>query len=203
MSLPCLHTVRQAYMLAGRCASKGRIGPRRDRAAAGQGGGCRRDHLRSARRPVRWTCSRGPSQNAPSPSTERWQLDLPSAERHLAVDTAAAPRGPLNLMAPLRATQHFPVRLHHRLQDLQTGRDAQAMECFPDTVDHAEDRQRHLDRDGSRAGGGGRTSSASHASPWVAVSFFDCIPCPTTGQGQEPPPASSQLKFNSVRDIPA
>ena len=35
----------------------------------------------------------------------------------------------------------------------QTGRDAQAMECFPDTVDHAEDRQRHLDRDGSRVGG--------------------------------------------------
>ena len=82
-----------------------------------------------------------------------WQLDLPSAERHLAVDTAAAPRGPLDLMAPLRATQHFPVRLHHRLQNLQTGRDAQAMECFPDTVDHAEDRQRHLDRDGSRVGG--------------------------------------------------
>ena len=36
----------------------------------------------------------------------------------------------------------------------------------------------------------------------VAVSFSDCIPCPTTGQGQEPPPASHQLKFNSVRDIP-
>ena len=46
----------------------------------------------------------------------------------LAVDTAAAPHGPLDLMAPLRATQHFPVRLHHRLQNLQTGRDAQAME---------------------------------------------------------------------------
>ena len=36
----------------------------------------------------------------------------------------------------------------------------------------------------------------------MAVSFSDCIPCPTTGQGQEPPPASHQLKFNSVRDIP-
>ena len=49
----------------------------------------------------------------------------------------------------------------------------------------------------------GRTSSACHVSPWVAVSFSDCIPCPTTGQGQEPPPASHQLKFNSVRDIPS
>ena len=27
-------------------------------------------------------------------------------------------------MAPLRTTQDFPVRLHHRLQDLQPGRDA-------------------------------------------------------------------------------
>ena len=37
----------------------------------------------------------------------------------------------------------------------------------------------------------------------MAVSFSDCIPRPTTGQGQEPPPASHQLKFNSVRDIPS
>ena len=36
---------------------------------------------------------------------------------------------------------------------LQPGRDAQAMERFPDTVDHAEHRQRYLDRDGSRVGG--------------------------------------------------
>ena len=104
-------------------------------------------------------------------------------------------------MAPLRATQHFPVRLHHRLQNLQTGRDAQAMECFPDTVDHAEDRQRHLDRDGARAGGlAGRLPPVMLRHGWQSP--FDCIPCPTTGQGQEPPPASSQLKFNSVRDIP-
>ena len=81
------------------------------------------------------------------------QLDLPPAECHLAVDTPSAPRGPLDLMAPLRTTQDFPVSLHHRLQDLQPGRDAKAMERFPDTVDHAEDRQRHLDRDGARAGG--------------------------------------------------
>ena len=64
----------------------------------------------------------------------------------------APPCGPLDLMAPLRTTQDFPIRLHHRLQDLQPGRDAQAMERFPDTIDHTEDRQRHLDRDGSRAG---------------------------------------------------
>ena len=35
------------------------------------------------------------------------------------------------------------------LESLQGG----ALERFPDTVDHAEDRQRHLDRDGSRAWG--------------------------------------------------
>ena len=75
---------------------------------------------------------------------------MPAAERHLAVDAPAAPRGPLDLVAPLRATQGFPIRLHHRLQDLQTGRDAQAMERFPDTVEHAEHRQRHLNRDGFR-----------------------------------------------------
>ena len=88
-----------------------------------------------------------------APHAEPRQLDLPPAERHLAVDTPSAPRGPLDLMAPLRTTQDFPVRLHHRLQDLQPGRDAQAMERFADTVDHAEHRQRHLDRDGSRVGG--------------------------------------------------
>ena len=88
-----------------------------------------------------------------APHSEPRQLDLPPAERHLAVDTPATPRGPLDLMASLRATQHFPVRLHHRLQDLQPGRNAQSMERFPDPVHHAEHRQRHLDRDGSRVGG--------------------------------------------------
>ena len=43
--------------------------------------------------------------------------DLPSPEHDLTVRAPAAPRGPLDLVAPLRATQNFPLRLHHRLQD--------------------------------------------------------------------------------------
>ena len=65
---------------------------------------------------------------------------------------------------------------------------------LPDTVDHPE-------RTGSGTWGIGRTSSACHASPWVAVSFSDCIPCPTTGQGQEPPPRFTSVQFNSVQNI--
>ena len=136
-----------------------------------------------------------------APHPEPWQLDLPSAERHLAVDTAAAPRGPLDLVATLRATQHFPIRLHHRLDDLQTGRDAQAMECFPDTVD--------TPRTGSgtwivtgRELGGWPGVFRRHASPWVAVSFLIASPVLPQDRGRSPPPASHQLKFNSVRDIP-
>ena len=102
-------------------------------------------------------------------------LDLTAAERHLAVDTPAAPRRPLDLVAPLRATQRFPIRLHHRLQDLQPGRDAQAMERFPDTVDHAEHRQRHLDGAGTvepahvAGHGTDREDSALHTSGEAAT----------------------------------
>ena len=53
------------------------------------------------------------------------------------------------------------------------------MECFPDTVDHAEDRQRHLNRDGSRAGGlAGRLPPVMLRRGWQSPFF--CTPCPTT-----------------------
>ena len=60
-----------------------------------------------------------------APPAEPRQLHLPPAKRHLAVYTPAAPHGPLDLVAPLRPAQDFPIRLHHRLQDMHPGRDAQ------------------------------------------------------------------------------
>ena len=119
-----------------------------------------------------------------APHPEPRHLDLPPAERHRTLDTPAAPRGPLDLVAPLRATQYCPVRLHHRLQDLQPRRDAQAVERFSDTVHHAEHRPRHLNRDGSGVGG------LAGSLPRVMLRHGGL------------PLDSHQLKTNSVRDIP-
>ena len=44
-----------------------------------------------------------------APHPEPRHLDLPPAERHRTLHTPAAPRGPLDLVAPLRATQYCPV----------------------------------------------------------------------------------------------
>ena len=127
-------------------------------------------------------------------------LDLTAAERHMAVDTPAAPRGPLDLVAPLRATQGFPIRLHHRLQDLQTGRDAQAMESLPDTVDHAEHRQGHLNRDGLRAGGlAGLLPPVMLRHGWLSSFLNAPLSYHRTGARSRHP---LHLKFNSLRDIP-
>ena len=165
---------------------------------------CSRSSRRSVRFfTLRWRPSRSrspESRSVVSCSTVRCSALISSSCS--VVDTPSAPRGPRDLMAPLRTTQDFPVRLHHRLQDLQPGRDAKAMDRFPDTVDHAEHPAGAPGSWRVASWGGVRTSSACHASPWVAVSFSDCIPCPTTGQGQKLPPASHQPKINSVRDIP-
>ena len=108
-----------------------------------------------------------------TPHPEPRHLDLPPAERHRTLDTPAAPRGPLDLVAPLRATQHCPVRLHHRLQDLQPRRDAQAVERFSDPVHHPEHRQRHLNRDGSRVGGlAGRLPPVMLSHGWQSPFLF-------------------------------
>ena len=127
------------------------------------GPACPRTGASTPRRRPRPACARPagrwppPIGSSPAglrhPSSARGAAAARPAARRVGLSTLVAPRGPLDLMAPLRTTQDFPVRLHHRLQDLQPGRDAKAMERFPDTVDHAEHRQRHLDRDGSRAGG--------------------------------------------------
>ena len=64
--------------------------------------------------------------------------------------------------------------------------------AFPVTVDHPEDRQRYPDRDGLRPGAlAGRLPPVMLRHGWH---LSDCTSCPTTGRGQEPPPASHQLK---------
>ena len=49
-----------------------------------------------------------------APHSEPWQLALPPAKGHLAVYTPAAPRGPLALVAPLRATRGRSLALPWR-----------------------------------------------------------------------------------------
>ena len=90
----------------------------------------RRPRPACARPAGRWPPPIGSSPGAlrrrrSAPHSELRQLELPPAKRHLPVDTPAPPRGPLDLMAPLRTTQDVPIRPYHRLQDLQPGRDAQ------------------------------------------------------------------------------
>ena len=135
-----------------------------------------------------------------APQAEPRQFHLPPAKRHLAVYTSAAPHGSLDLVAPLRATHDFPIRFHHRLQDLHPGRDAQAMERFPDTVHHAEHRQRHLNRDGSRAGGlAGSLPPVMLRHGWLSSFLNAPLSYHRTGARSRHP---LQVKFNSVRDIP-
>ena len=102
-------------------------------------------------------------------------------------------------MAPLRAAQVFSIPLHHRLQDLHPGLDAQAMERFPDTVQHAEHRQRHLIETVRELRGWLErfrlSCFAMGGSPPVV-----CTPVLPQNRGEESPPASPQ--FNSIRDIP-
>ena len=91
-----------------------------------------------------WKLARGTS---PSVLRTRSRGARPAARRASPGCRHSRRGGPLNLMAPLRAGSASiiasrtcrPVAMHNPWN--------------ADTVDHAEDRQRHLNRDGSRAGG--------------------------------------------------
>ena len=126
-----------------------------------------------------------------SVAAAHWKLTSGTSRRPRSAPGAAAPRpaaapsvtglstlpprhaGRSTWWRPFGATQHCPVLLHHRLQDLQPRRDAQAVERFPDTVHHAEHRQRHLNRDGSRVGGlAGRLPPVMLSHGWQSPFLF-------------------------------
>ena len=131
-----------------------------------------------------------------APNAQPRHGNLAPAKRYLTGHAPAAPRRPLGLMAPLRAAQVFSIPLHHRLQDLHPGLDAQAMERFPDTVQHAEHRQRHLNRDRSRASGlAGTLPPVMLRHGWLSSCCLH--PCPTTEQGR-----GVATRFTSVQQHP-
>ena len=78
----------------------------------------------------------------------------------------------------------------------EAGRDAQAMERFPHTVQHAEHRQRHLNRGCSRIGGlAGTLPPVMLRHGWLSSWL---TPLSYHGRGEESPPASHQI--NSFRE---
>ena len=122
---------------------RARVTARRPRPACARPAGRRPPPIRSSPAGLHRRCCAHAAM-AVGPAARRASPGSPHSRRA----TQAARPG----SAP-SSTQRCPIRFHHRLQDLQPGRDAQAMERFPDTVDHAKHRQWHLNRDGLRAGG--------------------------------------------------
>ena len=81
--------------------------------------------------------------------------------------------------------------------------DAKAMERFPDTVDHAEHRQRHLDRDGSRAGGlAGRLPPVMLRHGWQSPFLIAAPVLPQDRARSRHPLHISSSSTASAMDIP-
>ena len=99
-------------------------------------------------------------------------------------------------MPALRTAQPFSVRLHHRQKNLSTGPDTELVERLTRIEHHAQQGQRHVDRDRLRAAGLVSTpvTTASVCFAMVASPSVGWHPCPTTGQVKESPPFSDQVQ---------
>ena len=124
------------------------------------------------------------------------KLHLTTPERDPARGAPASPSPPIRLMPALRTAQRFSVRLHHRQKNLSTGPDTELVERLTRIEHHAQQGQRHVDRDRLRATGLVFTpvTTASVCFAMVASPSVGWHPCPTTGQVKESPPFSDQVQ---------
>ena len=125
-----------------------------------------RNTTESSPAPAVWSHTPSVSVSPPCP----WPPPSGSCQRHLSISIPDAKSG-YRYLAPaegdvprcrpavraawclsFRAADRLSVVLHHRLQHLQPGRDAQAVTRMRDVPQHAEHRQRHPDRHRTRGG---------------------------------------------------